>query len=32
MVGRVRLVSFNLLHGRSRTDGLVDADRLRTAM
>ena len=32
MVGRVRLVSFNLLHGRSLTDGLVDADRLRTAM
>jgi endonuclease/exonuclease/phosphatase family metal-dependent hydrolase len=28
----VRVASFNLLHGRSTSDGLVDADRLREAV
>lgn len=29
---QVRLATFNLLHGRSLTDGLVDPDRLATAV
>jgi endonuclease/exonuclease/phosphatase family metal-dependent hydrolase len=30
--GRVRLATFNVLHGRSLDDGLVDADRFRAAV
>lgn len=31
-MGPVRLATFNILHGRSLTDGLVDAGRLRDAV
>ena len=31
-MGAVRLATFNILHGRSLTDGLVDLPRLRTAV
>ena len=28
----MRLGTFNLMHGRSLTDGLVDADRIKTVV